>query len=179
MNFSTVNDTDKNNDNLSGYAQDLEHIRNVPLLQSLDYDCQKLLAMVCRRVTFRAGDTLAVAGEKAECAYYLLTGKAQATLVHDSDTHQIRSYGQGDFIGSCSLLGKGVHIFTITAEVETITLRLGRNDFHKVMDQFSGAMSRVCEQLVDRIIRWDESLLERSDSGNLKNTIRNVGVSLL
>lgn len=179
MNFSTANDTDKNNDNLSGYAQDFEHIRNIGLLQSLDYDCQKLLAMVCRRITFRAGDTLAVADEEAEYAYYLLSGQARATLTLDSDTHQIRSYGQGDFIGGCSLLGKVAHVFTITAEVETITLRLNRNDFRKVMDQFPGAMSRVCEQLVDRIIRWDKSLLARSDSENLRNTMRNVGVSLL
>ena len=88
-----------NDDKLSGYLQDLENIRGIPLFQGLDYECQKLIAVVCKRITFHSDDQLIEHGEDAEFAYYLLSGQAGAWLPRDNENDKIRTYEQGDFIG--------------------------------------------------------------------------------
>lgn len=179
MNFSMANDTDLKDEKLSGYLQDLELVRGIPLFRSLDYECQKLIAMVCKRIIFHPGDQLVKHGEDAEFAYYLLSGQAGAWLLKNNENSKIRSYEEGDFIGGCSLLGKVHHIFTVKAETETVTLRLSRTNFRKVMEKFPSNMNRIIESLVTEISRWDEMSATTFESEENGNKSSGVGVSLL
>jgi CRP-like cAMP-binding protein len=179
MNFSMANDAEQNDDKLSGYLQDLEHVRGIPLFQSLDYECQKLIAMVCKRIIFHSDDPLIKHGEDAEFAYYLLSGQVGAWLPRDNENHKIRSYEQGDFIGGCSLLGKIHHIFTVQAETDTVTLRLGRTDFQRVMAKFPSNMNKIVESLVSEMSRWDKMVTTTIESDENSNKYSGVGVSLL
>jgi len=162
----------------SRYQEDFEHLRRVSLLNNLDYECLKLLAMLCRRMEFSIGDQLMVQGEDDGNAFLILSGKLHAVFKEGDTCRQIQQYGVGEFVGGCALLGKMPRIFTLQAVEKTTTLRLSREQFQKTLLQFPAGISRVTGNMVAGLTKWDQSLLETQHT--VVNTdYRALGVSLM
>lgn len=162
----------------SGFQEDLEYLRQAPLLRRLDYECLKLLAMVSRRINFTAGDQVAVQGEDDGHAYFIIAGLVQAYYVKDGNNHLIRTYEPGQFIGSLALLGKMPRIFTLQALDNAQALRLGRDEFQKALEQFPSSLSKIISCLTTELLAWDKILLEHEGFQATKD-FHALGVSLL
>ncbi len=178
MSLSTGKATDQKAKAISGFQEDLEYLRQVPLLRGLDYECLKLLAMLGRRIEYTSGDHLMVQGEDDGHAFYIISGQLNVVYTGDETSHIIRQYGTGQFVGGCALLGRMQCIFTLQATEKTMTLRLSRGEFQKALQQFPNSISKITTNLVAELVEWDRSLL------GFQNTeedldFRALGVSLL
>ncbi len=178
MSLSTEKVTKQESKKTSGFQEDLEHLRQVPLLRGLDYECLKLLAMLCSRITFITGDQLMVPGEDDGHAFLILSGRVHG-IYSEGDTRQvIRQLGPGTFVGSCALLGKPQRLFTLQAKEETMTLRLNREEFQKTLQQFPAEIFKITANLVTELVEWDRSLLDIQSVEKLAD-YRALGVSFL
>jgi len=162
----------------SGFKEDLEYLRQVPLLRSLDYECLKLLAMFCRRVEFIDDDQLMVQGEDDGYAFLILSGQVKAVFTENDADTVIRQYGTGEFVGGCALLGRMVRIFTLQATEETTALRLGREQFQKALQQFPTSISKITGSLLLELLEWDRSQLDMKNAEG-GSDYHALGVSLL
>lgn len=178
MSLSTEKVTDWESTKTSGFQEDLDHLRKAPLLRGLDYECLKLLAMLCRRITFITGDQLMVQGEDDGHAFLILSGRLNGVYTEGDTSQVIRQYGPGKFVGGCALLGRTPRLFTLQATAETMTLRLNREEFQKTLQQFPAGISKITANLVSELVEWDRSLF---DMQTTKENVdyRALGVSLL
>ena len=178
MSLSTEKATDKESEKTSGFKEDLEFLRQAPLLRGLDYECLKILAMLCQRIEYTKGDQLMVQGEDDAHAYGILSGQLKVIYTENETSHVIRQYGTGQFVGGCALLGRMPRTFTLQAVEKTVTLCLSREQFQKALQQFPASSSKVTANIVSELLEWDRSLL---DVHNIEKNLdfRTLGVSLL
>lgn len=178
MSLSTEKATEQETIITSGFQEDLEHLRQTPLLRGLDYKCLKLLAMLCRRTTLIVDDQLMVQGEDDGHAFMILSGKVNALYTEGDKSQVICQFGAGQFIGGTALFGKSQRLFTVQAAEETTILRLRREEFRKVIEQFPGALSKITSNLVSELVAWDRTMLEKHIAAKDKYSDF-LGVSLL
>ena len=178
MSLSTEKPTDQQTKKASGFQEDLEHLRQAPLLRGLDYECLKLLAMLCRRITLITDDQLMVQGEDDGHAFMILSGKVNAICTKGETSRVICQFGPGQFVGGCALLGRLPRLFTLQATEETAVLRLSREEFQKTVQRFPHAISQITGNLVSELAGWDRNLMEASKVDN-ELEFQALGVSLL
>ena len=174
MSLSTGKNTEQKSNKYSGFQEDLAHLRRVSLFRGLDHECMKILAMLCRRVTLISDDQLMVEGEDDGNAFVILSGNVKVYRSTEASGHLICQFGAGEFIGGSALLGKFPRLFTIQATEETEALRLNREEFQKVLEQFPEAVSKITGNLLSELAAWDRSLLEGDDWNP-----ETIGVSLI
>lgn len=163
----------------SGFQQDLEHLRQVPLFQNLNYECLKLMAMLCRKAEIIDGDRLMVQGEDDGCAYLLITGKLESFHHRDGVRYHIGAYEPGQFIGGLALLGKSIRLFTVEATETSTILRINREGFRKVMQQFPDSMTKIAANLAVELSDWEQNQLNRAENRMLEEKEQLLGISLL
>ncbi|MCG6930851.1 MAG: cyclic nucleotide-binding domain-containing protein [Desulfofustis sp.] len=163
----------------SGFKQDLEHLRQVPLFQNLEYECLKLLTMLTRKIELIEGDQLMVQGEDDGNAYLVTTGKLESFHTRDATRYHIQWYEAGQFVGSFALLGTSIRLFTVEAVEKSTLLRINRIGFQKVMQKFPDAMMRIGANLADEVSGWEQDQLNRADGGILERPELVLGISLL
>ena len=178
MSLSTEKTTDPETKKTCGFQEDLEYLRQAPLLRGVDLECLKLLAMLCRRLSLIPGDQVMIQGEDDGNAFLILSGQLSGLHVNDDKSRVVCHFGPGQFIGGCGLLGRLPRLFTLQATEETTTLRLNREEFTKALQQFPGTFAKITANLVSELAEWDRNLL---DTGNLEEDagFRALGVSLL
>lgn len=166
-------------DKHSGFKQNLEYVREIPLLQGLDYECVKLITMLSKQIELIEGDQLMVQGEDDGCAYYLINGNLKSSYRIYDKLYQLRDHGPGQFLGGLALLGPAIRLFTLYASESSSVLRLKRDGFQKVMDQYPGSMAKVAANLVSVLSTREQDLLNQIDSGALEADNQVLGFSLL
>ena len=164
--------------NRSGFHQDLEHLRQIPMLSGLEYGCLKLLAMLCRTIDFRTGEQLIVAGEDNDCAYFIVSGRLVASYTEDETEHVVREFNSGHFICGAALLGSEPALFGLHAAEDARVLCLHREEFQKAMQKFPNGISQIAASLVSDLVRWDRSMLAMPRKNGAYD-YSSVGVSLL
>jgi len=178
MSLSTGKVTEHEMKKDSGFKEDLEHLRQVPLLRGLDYECLKLLAMFCQRIEFIDDDQLMVQGEDDGHAFLILSGQVKAVFTGNDVDSVIRQYGTGEFVGGCALLGRMPRIFTLQATEKTTALRLGREQFQKALQQFPASVSKITGSLLLELLEWDRSQLDIKNREDVSEYYA-LGISLL
>ena len=178
MSLSTEKPTEQKEKKQSRFQEDFESLRRVSLFNNLDFECLKLLAMICRRMDFFDGDELMVSGEDDGNAFLILTGKLHAFSSKDEPDNMIHEYGAGDFVGGCALLGRMPRVFTLLAMEKTTTLCLSREQFQKAIKQYPDGITRVSSNLATVLTKWDQHLVEKQRTGKVSD-YSNLGVSLI
>jgi len=184
MSSPTENDTGQTPEMVSEYHRELEILRHIPLFQNLEHECLKLIAVICKKVSFLPGENLMVQGEEGENGYYIISGDIAALHTIDDIEHHVKQFGAGDFVGGCLLLGKIQHAFTVQARTKATVLCLNRTDFCKVLDLFPASFSQITRRLIAELVIWDQNMLNRSfskqeDSGKSAHLPSTPGVSLI
>jgi CRP-like cAMP-binding protein len=163
----------------SGFQQDLEHLRQVPLFQNLDYECLKLMTMLCKKVEYIEGDLLMDQGEDDGTAYLLIAGKLESYHKREQVRYHVQSYEPGQFIGGIALLGKAIRFFTVEATEKSTVLRINRTGFQKVMQKFPDSMSKIAANLAEALSGWEQNQLNLANHRTLEEKEQLLGISLL
>jgi len=177
MNSSTERSAES--DKRTGFEQDLDHLRKVVLFQGLDYECLKLIAMLCKQIEMIEGDRLMVQGEDDGNAYYLVSGSLQIFHRKDDVDYPLQTLEPGQFIGGLALLGKTIRLFTVQATENSTLLRLHRDNFQKVMEQFAGNMTKIAANMTSELTSWEKDILIQIEKKDLEAENQSLGISLL
>ncbi|WP_031482083.1 Crp/Fnr family transcriptional regulator [Maridesulfovibrio frigidus] len=146
----------------SEYQEHLELIREVPYFSGLDLEAQKLLAYLCVRETFAPGDIVFTAGDVDQSAYYIIKGKMDAYL--DISDEPVQSYKEDDFVGALTLIGESKRLFTLKAASDSTCIRLTKDKFEKVREQYPELSTKFLKAAVSKISRREEMFIANYDT---------------
>jgi CRP-like cAMP-binding protein len=165
-------------DAASEFQQNLDILRAVRFFSGLSPEALKLLAYLCARESFKAGERLFTQGEDDGQAFYLVSGRAR--LLHETNgrEHEMRVFEAGAFLGGITLLGGMRRLFSLVAVTDVVCLVLTREKFSRVLEQFPDMMPRVLKGLVESISAWEERSMS-DELSEADNCHQKSGVSLI
>lgn len=163
----------------AGIQSDLDLLRQLPLLQGVDPECLRILAMLCKQLNFLEGDLLVNQGEANECAFIILSGKLEAFVKEDSDERRLSFFGPGEAVCFSNLLGRVVSVITLRAASNIEVLRLNRQEFVKSLEQFPDSFKKVISNLVGELVKWDQQTISGLNEKPRDDHFHSFGISLL
>jgi CRP-like cAMP-binding protein len=174
MNSSGKSDTRQQ----SELQENLNLLRQTYFFSGLPLETLKLFAYLCRRENFKGGEYLFKQGEDDGQALYIVEGSAVLERSDNGESHRVRDYGEGDFIGGLTLLGDSRRLFSLKAAEETTCLILNREKFTKALAQFPEIMPKIFKAVAGKIDSWESRFLnDRADQCG--QCIGQLGVSLI
>lgn len=138
----------------SEYQSNLEILMQIPLFAGLPIEPVKLLAYLCKRETFRPGETIFQQYEVDENAYFIIEGTAKLILENGGE-EEISEFGESSFIGGLSMFYGMKRLFTLRADTEVTCLMLSREKFQKTIEKFPEIISKLFEGMVKSIYDWE------------------------
>ena len=162
----------------SEFQENLEILRQMDFFSTLSLEALKVLAYLCTRERFKAGDLLFRQDDNDGNAFYIISGKAELVRQDAVGASILRQYSEGEFLGGLALLGDMRRLFSLKASTDMICLILSREKYSKAMEQFPELTPRVFKTLVERVRAWEERLI--LDPNQLCGVCRQkLGVSLI
>jgi CRP-like cAMP-binding protein len=104
----------------------------------LPREALQLLAFSCERRQLKAGQTLFVAGEPADCAFFLLTGEIAMSAAGEE-----RLVTPGALIGETALAAEVLRGAGAQASADSTLLRIPCETFRRVLGEFPEAAVKV------------------------------------
>ncbi|WP_320009249.1 cyclic nucleotide-binding domain-containing protein [Maridesulfovibrio sp.] len=147
----------------SEYQEHLEIMREIPYFSSLELEAQKLIAYLCVREKFTAGDEVFASGDFDKSAYFIIKGNMEAYL--NSGSEKIQSFKEGDFVGALSLIGNSKRLFTLKAITDCVCIRLTSEKFKKAQEQYPEISKKFLKATVDMISNWEERFISKYNPG--------------
>lgn len=160
------------------FEENLSILREIKFFSELPLETLKVLAYLCTRENYKAGDYLFHQHDNDGQAFYIISGVARLLRGDVDQSVVIQEFVANAFLGGLSLLGNSQRLFSLQARTDMTCLILTRQKFAKTMEQFPGIVPRVLQALVGSISSWEKIFLAEIDEGG--DTCRQkVGVSLL
>lgn len=140
-------------------VSNLDLIRRVPLFSMLNPEYAVLVAAAMSKRRFKRGETLVQQGQRSEELFIILTGRARVLASGGGGREVIlASIRAGEHIGEMSLIDGSVHSATVTAEVQTDVLVLGREDFMRCLPERDTMAFAMLHSLVRRLRTADRRI---------------------
>jgi len=152
------------NEQVPEMQKNLELLKGLPFFSPFPLQALKILALLATRGKFLSGDLLYEKGDDSNRAYLVLHGMLTLTVKEENNKPIIvRQFGEGEFLGSLSLLGNMPALFTLTAERETSVLTLSRKQFAKVLSQFPEVLTISLATALKEIYRWERANIPEAE----------------
>lgn len=135
--------------------QDVRRLAATRPFSQLPREALQLLAFSCERVNLKAGQTLFVAGEPADCAFFVLAGEISLERAVAS-----RRVGPDAVIGETALATELQRGASARAATDATVLRVPREMFLRVLREFPEAAAKVHAESSRRV----QGLLDRLES---------------
>ncbi len=162
----------------SEFEENLSILREIKFFSELPLEALKVLAYLCTRENYKAGDYLFRQNDDDGQAFYIISGVARLLREDGGQSVVIQEFAENAFLGGLSLLGTSQRLFSLQARTDMTCLILTRQKFAKTMEQFPGIVPRVLQALVGRISSWEKIFLAEIDEG-CDTCRQKVGVRLL
>jgi len=127
---------------------DVETFRNIPIFSECEAVHLQLLAFSAVRKAFSAGETIVSQGGRGG-AYLILDGEVELT---NQDAGELGTAGPGALLGEVAMIGDRPYSLTATAAGEVETVRIDRDLFMRVAQEFPDfglAVANVLAQKLD------------------------------
>jgi CRP-like cAMP-binding protein len=131
--------------------QEVELIRNVPILSELAPAAQKMICFASERVSFEPGRPIFRQGDFAEAAYVLIEGTVEITIVVDGAERRVNRVGRNAIVGEAGIIGDLPRSATATAVTRVEALRVSKDVFRKVIHGNPDAALRLACILAQRL----------------------------
>ena len=160
------------------FQEEINLLRETYFFSSLPLDVLKLLAYLCTRETFKAGDYLFNQGEDDGQAFLIMSGETRLSHSTDDEERAVRDFSQQTFVGGLALMGRLQRLFSLQAVSDTTCLVLSRDKFEKAMEQFPDQVPKIIKAIVERISNWEERFLGEINE-DCEACRSKIGVSLI
>jgi CRP-like cAMP-binding protein len=132
-------------------AQDLEVLRSIPLFAKIEPAKLKLLAFTSERLSFMAGDPVCRQGDNGDAAYIILDGEAEVSVETPGGPMTVAALGRNDIIGEIAVLCDVPRTATVTAKTDLETLKVAKDNFFQLVNQFPQIGIQVMHELAERL----------------------------
>ncbi len=119
---------------------DLDQLTRVPLFAALEEDALRFLAFSAEARILRGGDFLFRAGEPADCGYFITSGQI---ILDPGEKREMKAVGPGTLIGELALISSTTRPITARAREPTVVLKLGRAQFHRMLQEYPASAARL------------------------------------
>ena len=151
---------------------------NLRLKQKLAFDAQAFLdsAGVARRVVeYRRSQKIYSQGDPATSVMYVQEGGVKLSVVNEVGKEAVVAIlGPGDFFGEGGMAGQSVRMGTATAVVPTSLLVIEKNEMIRVLHAEHAFSDRFVSQMLSRIIRIEEDLIDQLFNSSEKRLARTL-----
>ena len=140
-----------------GVQDQVSLLRKIELFANVDESHLKVLAFATERVTIRAGEMLIRQGDDAVAAFVIVNGEAEAFIGDQDTTTRFMDVDRNAFVGEMAMLSDQNYAASVRATSEIEALRITRELFFRVIDEFP-EMAREVMEVVSR--RLDGTLAD-------------------
>lgn len=116
--------------------EEVELLRKIPLFAKIEPSKLKLLAFTSERLTFEAGHSLFRQGDMGDAAYVVVSGSADVIVETAAGPVKVATFGRYDFLGEIAILCDVPRTATITAASELTALRISKDLFFRLLNEF-------------------------------------------
>lgn len=152
----------------------LEHevdlLRKIPIFAKIDPAKLKLLAFTSERISFEAGQTLFSQGDQADAAYVIIDGSADVLVGTNSGLVSVAHLGKNALVGEIGILCDVPRTATIKALTPLETLKIEKNNFFRLIEEFPQMATEVVRELACRLAQTTSDLTEsRNQLASMKH----------
>ena len=140
--------------------QDVELMRNIPLFAKLEPSKLKLLAFTSERITYEAGQVLFHQGDVGDAAYIIVEGSASVLVETGEGDIEVAKLGRNDFVGEIAILCDVPRTATVKATAQTVTLRITKDLFFRLVAEFPQMSVEIMRELASRLEHTTQQLRE-------------------
>ena len=139
---------------------EVELLRQVPLFAAIPPAKLKLLAFTSDKIAYDAGQVLFNQGDRGDAAFVLLSGTADVLI--DSPAGQIRvdTIGANAIVGEMAIICDAARTATVKAAAPVEALRIRKDQFLRLLDEFPEMAIEVMRVLADRLNHTTAALTE-------------------
>lgn len=131
---------------------DIALLRSVATFDMLSAEALRVLAISAEERRLAEGDTLFRAGEVADCAYVVVSGRIR--LVDDrrpDAVRELRAVGPGALLGETALIVQTPRPATAVAAEAAVVMRISRSAFVKMLESYPEAAVKLRRAIAKRV----------------------------
>lgn len=140
--------------------EEVELLRNIPLFAKLEPSKLKLLAFTSERITYEADQVLFRQGDVGDAAYIIVDGSAQVLVETGEGEIEVATLGRNDFVGEIAILCDVPRTATVRASGQTVTLRITKDLFFRLVAEFPQMSVEIMRELASRLEKTTQQLRE-------------------
>lgn len=140
--------------------EEVELLRNIPLFAKLEPSKLKLLAFTSERITYEQDQVLFNQGDVGDAAYIIVEGAAKVMVDTPDGEIEVAALGRNDFVGEIAILCDVPRTATVRASAKTITLRITKDLFFRLVAEFPEMSVEIMRELASRLEHTTQQLRE-------------------
>jgi len=137
--------------------EDMRILSGVELFRGFSREQLRLMAFGAETISLAAGRKLYAEGAPADCAFVVATGEVALYREIGAKRHVITVERRGTILGQFALIAEGERLTGAVAQTDVQVIRLGRNMFLRVLEEFPD----LAVDLHKRIVADLETMLQR------------------
>jgi len=137
--------------------EDMRILSGVELFRGFSREQLRLMAFGAETISLAAGRKLYAEGAPADCAFVVATGEVALYREIGAKRHIITVERRGAILGQFALIAEGERLTGAVAQTDVQVIRLGRNMFLRVLEEFPD----LAVDLHKRIVADLETMLQR------------------
>ena len=131
--------------------EDVQILDQVPMLRNASQKTLKLIAFTADEIHFKDGESLFSRGDRADHAYIVTRGQANATLGDEPGLPAVEHYESGSLIGAPAIISNIPRPISVRATGPLTVLRLERELFLELLDKDTNLSATVMRDLSNRL----------------------------
>jgi CRP/FNR family transcriptional regulator, cyclic AMP receptor protein len=140
--------------------EEVELLRNIPLFAKLEPSKLKLLAFTSERITYEPDQVLFKQGDVGDAAYIIVDGAAKVIVDTPDGELEVAALGRNDFVGEIAILCDVPRTATVRASAKTVTLRITKDLFFRLVAEFPEMSVEIMRELASRLEHTTQQLRE-------------------
>ena len=141
--------------------EEVELLRSIPLFANIEPSKLKLLAFTSERLAFQEGQSLFQQGDMGDAAYLVMDGTADVIIEGpDGGKLTVAQVGRDAFVGEIAILCDIPRTATITATAKLDTLRISKDLFFRLVNEFPTMAVEIMRELAKRQEQTNQQLTE-------------------
>ncbi len=138
--------------------EEVEVLRNIPLFAKLEPAKLKLLAFTSERLTYEPGQAFFQEGDPGDAAFIIIDGEAEVMIATPKGPAKVANLGRNAIFGEIAVLCDVPRTATVTAKGKTVTLKINRETFFRLITEFPQMSVEIMRELGRRIEKTNEQL---------------------
>ncbi|MBL6951921.1 MAG: Crp/Fnr family transcriptional regulator [Alphaproteobacteria bacterium] len=131
--------------------EEVELLRSIPLFANIEPSKLKLLAFTSERLAFQEGQSLFHQGDMGDAAYLVVDGTADVVIEGpDGAKLTVAQISRNAFVGEIAILCDVPRTATITATTKLDTLRISKDLFFRLVNEFPTMAVEIMRELARR-----------------------------